>query len=251
MELFRKQNTLEQFIQLPVSGKSYNAYWDDSLKAFRINIPNGELIYAPNFFEPKISDRSIEYLLENNQYDWKKVDWKDIDPSTVEWSNILWQQDKVKMFGKSVPLPRLSAWYGDGDRPYTYSGLTLQPKNWNKGLLYLKEQIETIAGNTFNSVLLNWYRNGEDSISWHTDAEPELGKNPVIGSVNFGETRRFLLRRIDDNKVKIDIPLYHGTLLVMLGETQHHWQHSVPKQSRVQSSRINLTFRNIKLQHER
>ena len=94
-------------------------------------------------------------------------------------------------------------------------------------------------------MLLNWYRSGDDHISWHTDAEPELGKNPMIASINFGETRRFLLRRSDDHQQKIEIPLKHGSLLVMSGALQHHWQHSVPKQAKVKNSRLNLTFRVI------
>ncbi|MGP5663045.1 alpha-ketoglutarate-dependent dioxygenase AlkB family protein, partial [Psychrobacter celer] len=97
----------------------------------------------------------------------------------------------------------------------------------------------------FNSVLLNWYRSGEDHISWHTDAEPELGKDPMIASINFGESRRFLLRLQDDHKCKIEIPLHHGSVLVMAGALQHHWQHSVPKQKKVKGSRVNMTFRTI------
>ena len=113
------------------------------------------------------------------------------------------------------------------------------------GLLYLKHEIERVVGHEFNSVLLNWYRDGEDYLNWHADDEKELGVNPVIGSVNFGETRDFLLRRNTDASQKITIPLKHGTLLVMSGELQHHWQHSVPKRKRVRGSRFNLTFRRI------
>src|SRR5690606_15717201 len=135
------------------------------------------------------------------------------------------------------PLPRLTAWYGDSGKSYTYSGIKSEPNEWNKGLLYLKQQIERVAGVEFNSVLLNWYRDGEDYLSWHADDEKELGLNPVIASVNFGETRDFFLRRNVDKSQKITIPLRHGTLLVMSGELQHHWQHSVPKRKRVDGSR--------------
>lgn len=235
----------EVYLQLP-SSPGYSQHWDSERKMLFVQIPDGELIYAPHFFEQKISDRSMDYLLENGSHDWTKVDWKSINPAEVKWTNISWQHDSILMFGKKIPLPRYSAWYGNDDKPYTYSGLTLQPKPWNKGLLYLKEQIEPIANVTFNSVLLNWYRNGEDSISWHTDAEPELGKNPVIVSVNFGTTRKFQLRRRDDNKQRFDVPLQHGTLLVMAGETQHFWQHSVPKEPKIVGNRLNLTFRVIK-----
>ena len=150
------------------------------------------------------------------------------------------------MFGKQIYQPRYTAWYGDSDKPYTYSGLTLQPKPWNKGLRYLKNEVDKIAGVTFNSVLMNWYRDGEDYMGWHADDEKELGKNPVIASVNFGATRRFLLRRKDDKKLKIEFPLKHGSLLIMKGELQHYWQHSVPKERKVKEDRFNLTFRVIK-----
>jgi alkylated DNA repair dioxygenase AlkB len=149
------------------------------------------------------------------------------------------------MYGNEVYLPRYSAWYGDSDKPYTYSGLTLQPKKWNKGLCYLRDKINEVANVEFNSVLMNWYRDGEDYINWHTDAEKELGRNPVIGSVNFGETRDFIIRRIDDKSEKLKIPLMHGTLLVMKGALQHYWEHSVPKRAKLKKDRINLTFRII------
>jgi alkylated DNA repair dioxygenase AlkB len=148
------------------------------------------------------------------------------------------------MYGKKVDFPRLTAWYGDNDKPYTFSGITLAPKIWTKELLEIKQKIETESKVNFNSVLLNLYRSGNDSISWHTDAEKELGINPVIASVNFGATRKFQLRHIK-TKEKIEIELTHGSLLIMQGELQHFWQHQVPKTSKVVSERINLTFRVI------
>jgi alkylated DNA repair dioxygenase AlkB len=227
----------------------YSFRWDDILNGYFINVPNGELFYSEHYFNEKISDRSIEYFLENYTNDWTKVStWRDFEKEellNIEFKNINWRHDKLNMYGKTVYLPRYSAWYGDSDKPYTYSGLTLQPNPWNKGLLYIKNKIQEIAAVEFNSVLMNWYRDGEDYLGWHTDAEKELGKNPVIGSVNFGETRRFLLRRNDDNAQKIELPLKHGTLLIMSGELQHFWQHSVPKQKKVKHTRFNLTFRVI------
>jgi alkylated DNA repair dioxygenase AlkB len=138
----------------------------------------------------------------------------------------------------------LSAWYGDSDKPYKYSGLTLQPKPWNEGLLYIKEKIFKLSDVNFNSVLMNWYRSGEDHIGWHADDEKELGKNPIIGSVNFGEERDFIIR-LNDKSARITIPLKHGTFLMMSGEMQHFWQHCVPKRKKVTGSRVNLTFRVI------
>ncbi len=208
----------------------YSYFRDESANATIIKIPNGELVYFESFFAKKISDRSIEYLLEN----------------------INWQQDVIKLFGRETPVPRLSAWYGDDGKSYTYSGLTLQPNQWNKGLLYIKEKIEQAvntpfsAFSSFNSVLLNWYRDGNDSVAWHSDAEEELGQNPTIASVSFGETRRFLLRRIDNHDEKIEISLNNGSLLIMRGEVQHFWQHSIPKQRNITQLRVNLTFREIK-----
>jgi alkylated DNA repair dioxygenase AlkB len=228
--------------------EGYSCEWKENLNGFVILIPNGELFYSEHFFDKKVSDRSIEYFLENDTNNWKSANWRELDKeqlSKVKFKNINWHHDKLNMYGKEVFLPRYSAWYGNSDKPYTYSGLTLQPNTWNKGLLFIKEQIDKIAKVDFNSVLMNWYRDGEDYINWHTDAEKELGKNPVIGSVNFGETRRFLIRRNDDNSVKLEFPLKHGTLLIMGGELQHFWQHSVPKEKKVKKSRFNLTFRII------
>jgi len=189
-----------------------------------IQLPNAELLYYPTFFDKPEADQLLQSLL----------------------ANIEWQQDRIKMYGKEIPLPRLSAWYGDDNKPYTYSGIKLTPKPWTVELLRIKERIEAVAGVQFSSVLLNRYRDGKDYISWHTDAEKELGRNPVIGSVNFGATRRFQLRRIDDQAVKQEVELSHGTLLVMKGETQHFWQHQVPKTATPIGERLNLTFRVIR-----
>ena len=230
------------------SKPGYSAMWNEKLQGYDIKIPNGELFYAEHFFDKKISDRSVEYLLANETFPNQQVDWRSVDKealSTVKFANINWHHDQIKMYGKEVFLPRYSAWHGDDDKPYTYSGLTLQPNPWNKGLLFIKDKIEAVAHAQFNSVLLNWYRDGEDYINWHTDAEKSLGKNPIIGSVNFGAVRTFQLRRMDDNAEKIELPLNHGTFLLMRGETQHFWQHGVPKEKKVKQLRINLTFRNI------
>jgi len=247
MDLFNSQNTNLPF-QLP-NEDGYHCDFNEELNVYIIKIPNGEILYAEHFFDKKISDRSLEYFLENDSFDWKTANWREFDKEQLEkvkFKNINWHHDKLNMYGKEVYLPRYSAWYGDNDKSYSYSGLTLQPNKWNNGLLFLKENIEKITIVNFNSVLMNWYRDGEDYINWHTDAEKELGQNPVIASVNFGATRRFLIRRNDDNSIKLEFPLKHGTLLIMSGELQHHWQHSVPKEKKIKESRINLTFRIIK-----
>jgi alkylated DNA repair dioxygenase AlkB len=222
--------------------------WDEDLKVFLIDLPDGELVFADGFFSPTFSDRCLAYFQENDTFDWHSTDWRavsDEELETVRFTNIRWQHDRIKFYGKVIPLPRLTAWYGDEGKSYTYSGLTMHPHPWNEGLCSIKQAIESIAQVTFNSVLLNWYRNGDDHMSWHADDETELGKNPTIASVNFGVSRDFVLRRKDDPTQKIKIPLHHGTLLVMRGALQHHWQHSVPKRKRVSGSRFNLTFRRI------
>lgn len=215
-------------------------------QGYIIEIPDGELWYAPQFFNQKISDRIMHALLANDSLDQQAIDWHAVASiSDIKWQNIAWQQDFIKMFGKTMPLPRICAWYGDDECSYSYSGIRMQPKPWNTVLNWIREQLSQHDGYHFNSVLLNWYRSGNDHMSWHADDEPELGKNPVIASVNFGASRRFLLRRFDDKQHKIEIPLHHGSLLVMSGAIQHHWQHSVPKQASVKHSRVNMTFRNI------
>lgn len=229
-----------------VSG--FSSVWDVSFNGFFINIPNGKLFYAPHFFSQKISDRSIEYFLENETYAAHHVDWSEIQPDdfkSIKFKNIIWKQDYIHLYGKKNPLPRLTSWYGDEGKAYKYSGILSQPNPWNKGLLYIKEQIEKVANTKFNSVLLNWYRSGEDYLNWHADDEPELGKNPTIASVNFGETRDFQVRHKDDHQLKFTVPLQHGSLLIMSGEMQHFWEHAVPKRKKVLRSRFNLTFRRI------
>jgi len=216
-------------------------------KGHIITVPDGELYYAPDFFEPRISDRAMDVLLANDRYPWQSTNWQEItDFSEIKWTNIAWQQSMIQMYGRELALPRLSAWHGDNDQTYTYSRIRLHPAPWNQILDWLRGQLTDVSGVHFNSVLLNWYRNGDDHISWHTDAEPELGRNPSIASINFGATRRFILRRSDDHQQKIELPLKHGSLLIMSGALQHHWQHSVPKEKAVKASRVNLTFRVIK-----
>lgn len=160
-------------------------------------------------------------------------------------NEIKWQQDFIKFYGKEMLIPRLTAWYGETDKPYTYSGIPMKPHPWSKELMEIKERIEKEAKVTFTSVLLNQYRTGKDSVSWHSDDEKELGRNPVIGSVSFGEERPFHFKHKEDKNLKEKILLTHGSFLLMGGETQHHWKHQIPKTSREILPRINLTFRVI------
>lgn len=210
-----------------------------------IEIPDGELYLAPGFLSSAQSDQLTEKLLANDRHPVNGAHWQQADLESVTWQTIAWRQDRLHMYGREVAQPRLSAWYGDNDHSYTYSGITLQPLPWKQPLIWLRTRLQQHAGLRFNSVLLNWYRSGEDHVSWHADAEPELGLNPTIASITLGATRRFLLRRQKRQEEKIELPLAHGTLLIMSGALQHHWQHSVPRQRRVQNSRINLTFRMV------
>ena len=191
-----------------------------------LSLPDAELQYYPAFFTLTEADDLFAQLVDPHQ--------------------IAWRQESIRLFGKTVPTPRLSAWYGEEGTAYTYSGLTMQPLPFTPILLSVKQKIEAIAfPDQFNSVLLNLYRTGADSMGWHSDDEQELGSNPVIASVNLGATRRFLLRHTQQKHLKHEILLQHGSLLLMQGTTQHYWQHAIPKTAKPTPARINLTFRKV------
>jgi alkylated DNA repair dioxygenase AlkB len=211
-------------IQLDLFGNEISSKVSPKIKSGLNLIENGEYLFYPDFFTKLESDLYLQKLI----------------------SDIEWKQESMNMYGKQIAFPRLTAWYGDDDKHYSFSGISLAPKIWTKEIVDIKEKIEPVSNVKFNSVLLNRYRNGNDSISWHTDAEKELGRNPIIASVNFGATRKFQLRHIK-SKEKLEIELTHGSLLIMQGELQHFWQHQVPKTSQNVAERINLTFRVIKL----
>lgn len=208
-----------------------------------IQIPEGCLHHAPGFLSPEVSRRLFQILLANDRYPVRQTHWQEVDLADIRWHTIPWRQDSIRMYGRQTTLPRLSSWHGDENAAYTYSGLALVPNPWNEPLVWLRERLFRLTGVRFNSVLLNWYRSGDDHISWHSDAEPELGLNPTIASVSMGATRRFLLRRREVPQEKVELPLSEGSLLVMSGALQHHWQHSIPREKRVQEGRISLTFR--------
>jgi alkylated DNA repair dioxygenase AlkB len=156
--------------------------------------------------------------------------------------SIAWRQEVATIMGRRVPIPRLTAWHGEAG--YVYSGIAMTPAAWTPPLLELKECAEAHAGQAFNSVLLNLYRDGRDSVGWHADNERGLGRDPVIGSLSLGATRRFQLKhRRSGERVAID--LEHASCLIMAGATQHHWLHQLPKTARPVGPRINLTFRRM------
>ncbi|MBI1282613.1 MAG: alpha-ketoglutarate-dependent dioxygenase AlkB [Anaerolineaceae bacterium] len=160
-------------------------------------------------------------------------------------ANIAWGQKSITIMGKQVMQPRLIAWYGDEGKSYRYSGLTVHPLLWTPTLLEMKARVEQAAGVTFNSVLLNLYRDGQDSVGWHSDDEPELGLDPVIASVSLGAARNFQFKHKQYPDMKVSIELTHGSLLLMRGTTQHFWKHQIPKTKKELGPRINLTFRVI------
>jgi alkylated DNA repair dioxygenase AlkB len=158
---------------------------------------------------------------------------------------VQWQSREIVLFGKKIMQPRLVAWQGDPGCAYRYSGVTWNPDPWSPEVQKIRELVSRVTGSFFNGVLLNLYRDGSDSMGWHSDDEPELGEEPVIASVSLGEPRRFLFRKIGNPEEKVETLLQDGSLLVMSGQAQQLWQHSLPKSARVKDPRINLTFRKI------
>jgi alkylated DNA repair dioxygenase AlkB len=164
---------------------------------------------------------------------------------------IPWERHRLRMFGRELDAPRLSCWIGDPDAIYVYSRSRFEPRPWSPSLLTLRQRVEQACGARFNSVLANRYRDGADSMGWHSDDEPELGQQPVIASLSLGATRRFRLRRRLPRGTRampsdtLDLRLTHGSLLCMAGATQHLYQHDLPKSAAVIAPRINLTFRLI------
>jgi alkylated DNA repair dioxygenase AlkB len=232
-------------IQFP-NKESYVLQQERATHSSRLLIPNGEIHFFPTFLSQNEAQYFLAYLIENQENSVAiNIDWRNIDPALLQWKNIAWKHEAIRMFGKMVMQPRFTAWYGDEGKSYTYSGLKMSPLPWNEGLFRLKTKIEALSQHSFNSVLLNFYRDGHDHMGWHSDNEAALGKNPVIASLNLGATRRFLFRRNADHTEKIEVSLTNGSLLIMQGETQHFWQHALPKQTKSSGIRINLTFRTI------
>lgn len=160
-------------------------------------------------------------------------------------TEVPWRADSVRLFGRSHPIPRRHQWYGDSAASYRWSGLTMTPLPWMPELAALRQALEQDLGCHFNSVLANLYRDGNDSMGWHADNEPELGDAPRIASLSLGAQRDLQLRPAGTTRVAHTLPLPHGSLLLMGGDMQHNWQHALPRRLRVRQPRINLTFRLI------
>lgn len=187
-----------------------------------IALPHADLRFDPAFLPPAAASALLTQLI----------------------AEVAWEQRAIRIFGQEIPQPRLTAWYGDPAVRYTYSGLSWEPQPWTPALQALRQRVEAATGTRFNSVLLNYYRDGRDSMGWHADDEPELGPAPAIASVSLGATRRFRLRPkggLIHAPLGLDLP--SGSLLLMAGPTQQHWQHALPKTARPVGPRLNLTFR--------
>ena len=159
-------------------------------------------------------------------------------------SDLPWESMAIKMFGKDIKIPRLQCWVGDKGCDYKYSGKKLNRQNWTTDLIMIREKIYKELNIDFNSVLVNYYRNGMDSMGWHSDDEKELGPNPTIASISLGSERDLVFRN-KINKEVLPIPQTHGCLILIDGKTQKNWQHAIKKTRKVIGPRINLTFRNI------
>ncbi len=198
-------------------------FHNDNFDPERIDLPDAELLFWPKFYSTPDAQTWFEHLMKT----------------------VAWEEKVIAMYGRDVKVPRLSAWYADTQKNYTYSGNMHTPIPWLPELFTLKQEVENRTGEKFNSVLCNLYRNGQDSVAWHSDDEAELGKEPAIASLSFGETRIFKLRRADDHTQKFDIELPSGSCVLMRGKTQQAWQHQIAKSTKPLQARINLTFRLI------
>ncbi len=159
--------------------------------------------------------------------------------------NLDWLQFPITIFGKTYLQPRLIAFEGDVDVSYSYSKTTLKALGWSSEVAAIKQRCEQLTQKRYNCVLINYYRDGNDSMGWHSDDEKELGSSPSIASVSIGAERFINFRRREDHQQKLKLCLSNGSLLHMAGATQTYWQHQIAKSKRVQHGRINLTFRNI------
>ena len=197
----------------------------NKMKSQVFEIPDAKLILIENFIEP---NKANELYLKL-------------------YKNVKWELRKLFMFGKWIDQPRLTALYGDDGKAYSYTGTTFETHQWLPELEEIRDMVSKEAGQKINAVLCNLYRDGKDGCGWHSDAGKSDGTNPMICSVSLGATRIFQIKHKTnpDYSSPINIPLPAGSLLIMAGEMQHHWQHAVMKQNIAVPPRINLTFRAV------
>jgi alkylated DNA repair dioxygenase AlkB len=184
-------------------------------------LPVEMLEYTPGLFSRAESDRYLNMFIAGTP----------------------WEQKLVKMWDKELLTPRLTAWYGDPGTDYSFTGTKLNPMPWTPELLEIKARVEPLAGIRFNSVLLNYYRDGNDSVAWHSDKENILGKRPVIASVSFGQVRSFDIRNKQCHDEKYSVKLEHGSFLLMKAGLQEAFEHRIAKSTKPMEPRVNLTFR--------
>ena len=190
----------------------------------QLQIPGAEVCYRPSLPLGRSADELVRHMIEE----------------------VPWRAEEIVLWGKRIRQPRLTAWYGDPGCVYTYSGIRLDPTMWSATLRDVKTRIEAVTAETFNSVLLNYYRDHRDSMGFHSDDEPELGPRPVIASLSLGAERVFVMKHKTRRDLKpVKLTLACDSLLLMKGETQCHWRHGIPKEARPCGPRINLTFRRI------
>jgi alkylated DNA repair dioxygenase AlkB len=186
-------------------------------------LPEDYLSYTPNLIDITESDRLLARFI----------------------AEMPWKQTSLKIYDKEVITPRLTAWYGDFGTDYSKIEQVADPIPWTEDLLSLKQMVEPLAVVQFNSVLLNYYRDGNDSVAWHSDRERVLGKYPVIASVSFGQVRSFDIRNKQDHSEKYSVRLEHGSFLLMKAGLQEHWEHRIAKSTKAMKPRVNLTFRTV------
>lgn len=188
-----------------------------------LQLPDAELDFYPQWLNAELADLWLQQLHRQTP----------------------WQQPEVNLFGRCHPVPRLLAWYGDAGIGYRYSGLYHVPLPWTPLLAQIRTQLVDFVGQPLNGLLLNYYRDGQDSMGWHSDDEAELGRDPIVVSLSLGGGRRFDLRRKGQQRIEHSLHLDHGSLLVMRGSTQHYWQHQIAKTRKSCAPRLNLTFRYV------
>jgi alkylated DNA repair dioxygenase AlkB len=189
----------------------------------QLDLPDASITFIADFLPENQAEHYYQSLLEETD----------------------WRQESITVYGKTHATPRLSCWMGDAGTDYRYSNMTMQPVPWSAVVREIKSAVEVATAHSYNSVLVNYYRDGRDSNGWHSDDERELGRQPVIASLSLGAARDFQLRHKIHKQLKHNILLTPGSLVLMRGDTQKYWQHHIPKRANV-DGRINLTFRTIK-----
>jgi alkylated DNA repair dioxygenase AlkB len=188
-----------------------------------ISLGQSKAILYHDFLKPPQSDLALQELIKNTP----------------------WKQDEINFMGKITPVPRLAAWYSKELKNYFYSGIEIFANPYTDLIAKLNTMAEVITGYEFNSVLVNLYRNGTDSVSWHADDEPALGETINIASLTLGVARDFQLKRKDGAGKMVAMKLTHGSLLSMQHPTQQNWLHQIPKRKNIKRQRVNLTFRKL------